>query len=59
MRDFAIGERLRLQVRGEFFNAPNHTNLSPPSVAFDTMSFGVINSSGSPRLIQIGARLVY
>jgi hypothetical protein len=59
MRDFHFKERARLQFRGEFFNATNHTNLSLPAHSFGAAGFGVISSSGPARQIQLGARLVF
>jgi len=58
LRNFAITEHTRLQLRGEFFNAANHTNLNPPRVAFGS-TFGVISSAGPARQIQVAARLVF
>jgi hypothetical protein len=56
---FVLMEHLGLQIRGELFNAFNHTNLGAPSVsAFGTPTFGTINSIvGTARDIQLGARL--
>jgi hypothetical protein len=58
LRDFAVTEHARLQLRGEFFNIFNHTNLNPPRPIFGP-SFGVINSAGPARQIQVGARMVF
>jgi hypothetical protein len=58
-RNFRITERLNAELRGEFFNAFNHTNLGLPGSTFGSSNFGVINSSGPPRQIQIGATIVF
>ncbi|MBZ5620879.1 MAG: hypothetical protein LAQ69_19440 [Acidobacteriia bacterium] len=58
LRNFAVTEHARLQLRGEFFNAFNHTNLNPPRPAFGS-SFGVISSAGPARQIQVGGRLLF
>ena len=56
-KDFSMGERRRLQVRGELFNSLNHANFADPGVAFGTASFGVITANSTPaREIQLGLR---
>lgn len=59
LRDFQITENARFQFRGEFFNALNHTNLGLPGRTFGAAGFGVINSAGPARQIQLGARLAF
>ena len=59
LRTFALAEGTRLQLRGKFFNAFNHTNLNPPGVVFGSPSFGVVSSAKAARQIQIGAQLVF
>lgn len=59
MRNIAITEGRRLQIRGEFLNALNHTNLAIPNSTFGASNFGTITSSYSARQIQLGARLVF
>jgi hypothetical protein len=42
MRNFSFRDsRLRVQVRGEFYNAFNHANLAPPVSDFSQPHFGV------------------
>ena len=59
LRDFRLTEKARLQLRGEFFNALNHTNLNLPGQTFGGAGFGVIGSSGPARQIQVGARISF
>jgi len=59
MRNLTLRERVRLQLRGEFFNAFNHTNFNPPGTIFGSSSFGVVSSAKSARQIQVGARLAF
>jgi hypothetical protein len=55
---FLLGEHVGLQLRGEFFNAFNHTNLGAPTTTFGTATFGTISSIvGNARDVQVGARL--
>ena len=55
LRNFRIRELGTLQFRGEFLNAPNHTNLGNPNAAFGNAAFGQINSARAARVMQIGA----
>lgn len=59
IRNLRLNERARLEIRGEFFNAFNHTNLGLPGHIFGASDFGVISSSGSARVVQLGARTVF
>jgi hypothetical protein len=59
LRNFALTEHARLQFRGEFFNALNHTALAPPGVILGTPTFGLVGFTAPPRQIQLGARLMF
>jgi hypothetical protein len=59
LRNFRITEKIHAELRGEFFNALNHTNLGLPGTTFGSSSFGVISTSGPARQIEIGARVVF
>jgi hypothetical protein len=52
-------ETRRLQIRSEFFNALNHTNLGVPVNSIDSPAFGSITTSAPGREIQLGARLEF
>jgi hypothetical protein len=52
-------ESRRLQIRTEFFNALNHTNLGVPVNSIDSPAFGTITSALPGREIQLGARLEF
>ncbi len=52
-------ETRRLQIRSEFFNTLNHTNLGVPVNSIDSPAFGTITSSLPGREIQLGARLEF
>jgi hypothetical protein len=57
VRTFNLGERLKLETRGEFFNALNHTNYGTPNRFVNTAGFGSITESDSAgREVQISAR---
>lgn len=60
VRSFALGEVLRLETRGEFFNALNHTNLGTPNRFVNTAGFGSITEVTTPgREVQLSARLSF
>jgi hypothetical protein len=58
-KEFAIGEKVRLQFRGEAFNIFNRANFGPPDTTFGTPEFGTITSANPGREIQFGLRLVF
>lgn len=59
-RDFQIYGRMRFNLRGEFSNVLNLTNLSAPVAVMNNTNFGkVTGSSGNNRIIQVGGRLLF
>jgi len=58
-RNINFAERAHLQLRGEFLNALNHTNLAIPQSTFGATSFGTITSAYAARQIQVGGRIVF
>ena len=59
-REFALTETIKLQLRGEAFNALNHTNLGTPNRFVNTPQFGTITEAATPgREIQLGIRLSF
>ncbi len=59
IRSFRLTERLHAELRGEFFNAFNHTNFGLPGQTFGSAAFGVISSAGPARQIEVGARFAF
>jgi hypothetical protein len=60
VREFPIAEKARVEMRGEFFNALNHTNLGTPNRFVNTSSFGSITEVATPgREIQVSARISF
>jgi hypothetical protein len=59
LRTIRFKERAQVELRGDFFNAFNHTNLSLPGRTFGSSTFGVISSAGPARQVEIGARLSF
>ncbi|MBM3728586.1 MAG: TonB-dependent receptor [Acidobacteria bacterium] len=60
IKKIALGERARLQIRGEFFNVLNLTNLGAPVASLASPLFGqILATSTPPRQIQFGARIEF
>jgi hypothetical protein len=57
IKNLNIGERVKLQLRGEYFNAFNHTNFSAVDSIYGDGNFGQVTAAHVPRRIQIGAKL--
>lgn len=58
-RNIPMPSRARLQVRADMFNALNHVNYGAPVTNILSAFFGQIRGAGSPRVIQLGARLTF
>jgi hypothetical protein len=59
-KNFPITERLRLQLRTEFFNIMNTPQFGRPGQVFGTAQFGVISTQmNNPRQIQFGMKLLW
>lgn len=52
-----INERVSVELRGELFNAFNHTNFGTPGAVYGTQTFGVISSSSGPRDVQLAVKV--
>jgi len=52
-------ETHRVQIRSEFFNALNHTNLGQPVNSTNSPALGTITSAAPARVIQLGLRLEF
>jgi hypothetical protein len=59
-RQFNVKEQVNFQIRAEFFNALNHTNLGTPNRFVNTPQFGTITEASTPgREMQVSARLSF
>ena len=59
VRDIALPQGARLQLRAEVFNLTNHVNLGLPVADLNSPNFGRIFSAGPARLMQFGVKLLY
>jgi hypothetical protein len=55
-KDFKIKERMKLQIRGEFFNVFNRHYFDDPNTSLGPNLGRVLGVGGSPRVGQLGAR---
>jgi hypothetical protein len=59
MKDFMVREPLRIQVRGEFFNAFNQVNFAAPQRLVQSGSFGRISSADAGRVVQLALKVIW
>jgi Carboxypeptidase regulatory-like domain/TonB dependent receptor-like, beta-barrel len=61
-KEFAIRERMRLQLRGEFFNFTNTPRFAFPDLGVGSATFGDVTSTApgsTPRVVQFGMRFEF
>jgi hypothetical protein len=60
IKNVPITEKLRLQLRGEFFNSLNHPEFNPANLSPTSTAFGTITSQANlARATQVALRLVW
>ena len=60
MRQVSLGfEDMKLQIRGEFFNAFNDVNFNNPNVTASGASFGQIQGANAGRVIQVAGKIIW
>jgi hypothetical protein len=56
-KSFFITERIKFDIRGEFYNLFNHAIFNVPGFTLGAADFGVVSSARNPRTAQIQAKL--
>ncbi len=59
MKNFAVTERVRLQFRGELFNAFNQVNFNNPVNVLTAGNFGRLSSAQAARVVQFALKLSF
>ncbi|MBA3441104.1 MAG: carboxypeptidase regulatory-like domain-containing protein [Pyrinomonadaceae bacterium] len=58
-KNFALNERLRLQLRGDLFNAFNHTSFSSVNTTITSGNFGRFTATRGARVVQLNMRFSF
>jgi hypothetical protein len=58
-RDFRVTEKVRVTLRGEFFNTLNHVNFSNPNAQVGGPTVGQISATQPARTVQVAMRAVF
>jgi len=58
-KTFAVRDGVRVQFRGEFFNALNHPNWNQPGRTLGASGFGEVTSARDPRIVQLGVKIIW
>ena len=56
---FQFNDRARFEFRAESFNTFNHTQLNGLSTGVTNTDFGQLNGAFAPRIMQLGAKLMF
>ncbi len=58
-KSITLTERVRFDIRGEFYNLFNHAIFNVPGATFGAADFGVVSSARPGRTLQLAARLSF
>ena len=58
-KSLQLTERIGLQIRGDMFNAFNHTSFSGVNTTITSGTFGQFTSTRGARVVQLNARLTF
>ncbi len=58
-KGFALTERIKFELRAEFYNLLNHAIFNVPGSTFGAADFGVVSSARSARTVQLAGRFSF
>lgn len=58
-KSFAVTERVKLEVRAEFYNLLNRAIFNVPGFTLGAADFGVVSSARAPRNAQLSGRISF
>ena len=58
-REFAVTERVRLELRVEAYNALNNVTFLAPASSIDSATYGLSTAAAPARQMQVGARISF
>jgi hypothetical protein len=58
-KSFRVTERVKFDMRGEFYNLLNYANFNLPGLTYGAADFGVVSSARPPRTVQLAAKLTF
>jgi hypothetical protein len=59
IKNVQLGQYLRFQLRGEYFNIFNHANFSGVDSGLADGNFGQVTSAHEPRIVQVAGKLYF
>ena len=58
-KNFSVTEKIKFDVRAEFYNLLNHAIFNVPGAVLGAADFGVVSSARAGRTVQLAARLSF
>ena len=58
-KTFAVTERIRTELRGQFFNVFNFANFNIPGHTLGNSDFGIISSALPARTVEVALRVMF
>ncbi len=58
-KSIALKEKVKLDLRGEFYNILNHANFNIPGATYGAADFGSVTSARAGRTVQLAGRLSF
>ena len=58
-KSFQLREKVKFDLRSEFYNILNHANFNVPGATFGAADFGLVTSARNGRTVQLAGRLSF